>query len=172
MVPSLDQTPSDSYVWAYPGCPIRILLSLHVIQQLQAEVARAGEGGEIGGLLIRSKRSEPNITRIVDFIPLVSEGKGPGQRYKLSSLPMEEAIARCPSDLKIVGYYRTGNDQRVHLRPDDLDTIERWFKDPANIFLVIVPTEEESGSQQDSSSGRTARWPRTQALLSRLPPIN
>lgn len=140
MVPSLDQTTSESYVWAYPGCPVRILLSLNVIEQLQAEVSQSSaRRGENGGLLIRSKKSKPGTIRIVDFIPLPGEQKASDPHFKLSSASLAEAIARCPSDSKIAGYYRTDADQRVHLRADDLDTIQQWFKDPASVFLVIAP---------------------------------
>jgi hypothetical protein len=140
VVPSLDQTTSESYVWAYPGCPVRILLSLNVIEQLQAEVSQSTAWrGEIGGLLIRSKKSKPGTIRIVDFIPLPGEQKPSDPHFKLSSGSLAEAIARCPSDSKIVGYYRTDVDQRVHLRAEDLDTIQQWFKDPASVFLVIAP---------------------------------
>ena len=139
MVPSLDQATSESYVWAYPGCPVRILLSLNVIEQLQAEVSQAAPWrGEIGGLLIRSKRSKPGTIRIVDFIPLPGEQKSSDPHFKLPSESLAEAIARCPSDCKIVGYYRTDFDQRVHLRPEDVDTIQQWFKDPGSVFLVIA----------------------------------
>lgn len=139
MVPSLDQATSESYVWAYPGCPVRILLSLNVIEQLQAEASQSAPWrGEIGGLLIRSKRSKPGAIRIVDFIPLPGEQKPSDPRFKLPSESLAEAIARCPSDCKIVGYYRTDVDQRVHLRPEDLETIQQWFKDPASVFLVIA----------------------------------
>jgi len=140
VVPSLDQTTSESYVWAYPGCPVRILLSLNVIEQLQAEVSQSSAWrGEIGGLLIRSKKSKPGSVRIVDFIPLPGEQKPSDPHFKLSSASLAEAIARCPSDSKIVGYYRTDVDQRVHLRAEDLDTIQQWFKDPGSVFLVIAP---------------------------------
>ena len=126
-------------MWAYPGCPVRILLSLNVIEQLQAEVSQAAPWrGEIGGLLIRSKQSKPGTIRIVDFIPLPGEQKSSDPHFRLPSESLAEAIARCPSDCKIVGYYRTDFDQRVHLRLEDLDTIQQWFKDPGNVFLVIA----------------------------------
>ncbi len=139
MVPSLDQTTSESYVWAYPGCPVRILFNLNVIGQLQTEVSHTATWrGEIGGLLIRSKRSKPGTISIVDFIPLPGERKPSDPRFKLPSESIAEAIARCPSDSKIVGYYRTDMDQSVHLRAEDLETIQQWFKDPASVFLVIA----------------------------------
>jgi hypothetical protein len=139
VVPSLDQTISESYVWAYPGCPVRILLDLNVIEQLQAEVLQSAPWrGEIGGLLIRSKRSRPGTIRIVDFIPLPGEQKSADPRFQLPSASLAEAIARCPSDCKIAGYYRTDAEQNVHLRPEDLKTIEQWFKDSASVFLVIA----------------------------------
>lgn len=149
MVPSLDQATSESYVWAYPGCPVRILLSLSVIEQLQTEASQSAPGrGEIGGLLIRSKRCKPGTIRIVDFVPLPGEQKSPDPHFKLPSESLAEAIARCPSDCKIVGYYRTDFEQRVHLRPQDLDTIQQWFKDPGSVFLVIA-----SGAEGRSTGG-------------------
>ncbi len=138
MVPSLDQTTSECYVWAHPGCPFRILLSLNVIEQLQAEVSQASPWrGEIGGLLIRSKRSKPGTIKIVDFIPLPGE-RSAGPHLKLPPESLAEAIARCPSDCKIAGYYRTDLDQSVRLRDEDLGTILQWFQDPACVFLVIA----------------------------------
>ncbi len=141
MTPSLDQTTSESYVWAHPGCPVRILLSLGVIEQLQAEVSQtASWRGEIGGLLIRSKRSKPGTIRIVDFIPLPGE-RTSDSHFKLPPESLAEAIARCPSDTKIAGYYRTDADQSIHLRPEDLATIQQWFKDPTSVFLVIASAD-------------------------------
>ena len=126
-------------MWAYPGCPIRILLSLSVIEQLQAEVSRSASGQrEIGGLLVRSRRTDSNLVRIVDYIPLTGDRKASEPLFKVPPDALAEAIARCPSDSKVAGYYRTGIDQRVHLRPDDLETIKQWFNDPANVFLVIA----------------------------------
>jgi PEGA domain len=138
VVPSLDQSTSESYVWAHPGCPVRILLSLNVIEQLQAEVSQtAAWRGEIGGLLIRSKRSKSGTIKIVDFIPLPGERRTSDLHFKLPAESLAEAIARCPSDCKIAGYYRTDVDQSVRLRPEDLETIQQWFKDPASVFLLI-----------------------------------
>jgi PEGA domain len=139
VVPSLDQAPTESYVWAHPGCPVRILLNLNVIEQLQAEVSQATPWrGEIGGLLIRSKRSKSVAIQIVDFIPLPGEPSSSGPRFKLSSDSLAEAIARCPSDCKIAGFYRTDMDQSVRLRAEDMETIQQWFRDPSSIFLVIA----------------------------------
>jgi hypothetical protein len=110
-----------------------------VIEQLQAEASQSAPWrGETGGLLIRSKRSKPGTIRIVDFIPLPGEQKSPDPHFKLPAESLAEAIARCPSDCRIVGYYRTDFDQRVHLRSEDLDTIQQWFKDPGSVFLVIA----------------------------------
>lgn len=143
MVPSLDHAASESYVWAYPGCPVRILLTLNVVEQLQVEVSQAAPWrGEIGGLLIRSKKSKPGTVQIVDFIPLPGESPAADRRFTLPSDSLAEAIARCPSDSKIAGYYRTDINHQVHLRPEDLATVQQWFKDPASVFLVIAGASE------------------------------
>jgi hypothetical protein len=142
VVPSLDEASSECYVWSYPGCPVRIVISLNVIQQLQAEIAQAVSWpGEIGGLLICSNPSKRGTIRIVDFIPLPRESELSGSPFQLSPEFLAEAIARCPSDNKIAGYYRTDMYQSVLLRPEDLETIEQFFREPTSIFLVIAPSD-------------------------------
>jgi hypothetical protein len=147
VVPSLDQATSESYVWAHPGCPVRILLSLNVIRELQDAIAQAAQWpGEIGGLLICAKQSERRTVRIIDFIPLTGEADLSGSPFQLSSESLAEAVARCPSDSRIGGYYRTDMYQSVLLRPEDVETIEQFFREPTSIFLVIAPTGTHSAT--------------------------
>lgn len=127
----------EFYVWTSELCPLRVLVSLTVIERIQAELwASESRPGEVGGLLLRAKRSEPGTVRIVDFIPLAAEPT-PGH-FQLPGDFIAEAIARCPSDTRIAGYYRTDIDQNIRLRPEDREMIQKWFKDLSSIFLVIA----------------------------------
>ena len=108
---------------------------------MQAEVSRAGPDKELGGLLIRSRRSEAGAIRIVDFIPLAPPAAQ--SRFQLPSDSLAETIARCPSDYTIAGYYRTDIERRIALRAEDKETMRNWFRAPANICLVIAPEEPD-----------------------------
>jgi len=135
--PSEEGAPQEFYEWTTPRCPLRVLLSLAVMDRIQAEIsANEARPGEVGGLLIRPKRFEPGTVRIVDFIPLAA---GPAHdHFQMPGEFVAEAIARCPSDTKIAGYYRTDIDQNIRLRPEDREIIQKWFKDRTSIFLVIA----------------------------------
>ena len=129
--------PQEFYVWTAEPCPLRVLLSLPVIERIQAELwASESRPGEVGGLLIRAKRSDPGTVRIVDFIPLAAEPTP--DHFRLPAEFVAEAIARCPSDTRIAGYYRTDMDLNIRLRPEDQEIILKWFKDRTSIFLVIA----------------------------------
>lgn len=136
MTPSPGGSVEEFYVWACERCPLHVLLSLAVIERIEAEISVKESPGEAGGLLISRKRSEPGTIRIIDFIP--HAGGATSDRFKLPAEFIAEAIARCPSDSKIAGYYRTDAERNIRLRPEDQETIERWFKDPASVFLVIA----------------------------------
>jgi hypothetical protein len=133
---------SGSYVWTHPSCPIRILLDFDMIERLRSEVQEVQRTSsakrEIGGLLIARRRSNPGTVKIVDFIPLPDDPNVADPHFRLASEWVVEAVGRCPSDSQVVGYFRTDLEQRIHLRPDDLKTIQLCFPHPSSIFLVIA----------------------------------
>jgi hypothetical protein len=45
------------------------------------------------------------------------------------------------ADQKIIGFYRTHLEQRINLRPEDLECMRSKFNDPGNVFLIIRPRE-------------------------------
>jgi hypothetical protein len=118
-------------------------LSFEVIERLRVEIRQgAPRSSEAGGLLIGVRRSQPGVMKIVDFIPLPGEPNASDPHFRLASASLAEAIARCPSDNRIVGYYRSDINQQVHLRPDDLEVIRQWFKEPLTAFLIIADTDD------------------------------
>ncbi len=133
------------YAWTYPGCPCRILLSLSVVEQLRLEFLERPPGDrEAGGLLLGIK--QPGVVQIHDFIPLPPQKDASGPHFSVPPKWLDEIVARCPSDRKVVGYYRTDIDQRIQLGQDDLDAIQQRFQDPSSVFLVIALTDGPAAS--------------------------
>lgn len=140
MSPQDSKLPAGAYRWAYPGFALRVLLSLDAVDRLQREIcAHATSHREVGGLLIGGK--DPGVTRIVEFIPLPVEPASGDPRFVLSKQWLEEVIARCPSDSKVVGYYRTSTEQLIRLREDDLALMRERFSDIADVCLVLAPPQ-------------------------------
>ena len=109
------------------------------------QTAAAANARPFGGLLIGKKKFSPGVTAIVDFIPL------PAPAYQTNSSQLvflsewiDEAVATCPPDYKVVGFYRTSTDDLIRLSPDDLKLIQQRFTDPSSVFLVIAPGETRS----------------------------
>ena len=53
--PGLSLAPSNakSYLWSFPGCPVRIHITFDLIERIRREIlALAPEGREVGGLLL------------------------------------------------------------------------------------------------------------------------
>jgi hypothetical protein len=121
------------------------LLSLAVVDHLRQDVLDClPPGREAGGVLIGTRR--PGVITVLDFIPFPGDAGSKQAHFSVRSEWLNEIRARCPSDRKVLGYYRTDIDQRVQLGQDDLDSIDRWFHDPASIFLVIAPTDGPTAS--------------------------
>ena len=136
---------SRSYVWSYPGCPLRVQLSFAVIEHLRQDILEATpHDQESGGLLIGKKRSKPGApVKIIDFVPLPRGDESSSAYFAVSADQLAEVVARCPSDSAVVGYYRTALDRQIHLRPEDLDAIRVAFHNPLDVFLVIAAKEGE-----------------------------
>ena len=134
---------SRSYAWSYPGCPIRVLLGFEVVEQLREDIFRAGDHGrESGGVLIGKKRSKPGAPiKIIDFVPLPAGEESSSSYFTVSATQLAEVVQRCPSDSQVVGYYRTALDRQVHLRFEDLESIQTSFRDPLDVFLIIAAKE-------------------------------
>ncbi len=133
------------YVWTCHGCPHRVLLSLTVIEQLRLELALTSAADrELGGLLIGSKRA--GVTRIFEFVPVPDQSDSDKPYFVPSLAWLNEVIARCPSDGKVVGYYRSDADGLIRLRQADLELMQQRFQDPSDVCLVISPSAS-SGTQ-------------------------
>ncbi len=139
--PSLSRVSRPAaYLWTFPECPVRIHLSFQLIERLRADILPTVPlGREIGGLLIGNQAPNGDI-EIFDSVPLMAEAPAAAQHFVIRAESISQAIQTCAvTQRRVVGFYRSHLDQRVHLRPEDLVSIHAWFKDPVNVFLVIRP---------------------------------
>lgn len=137
---------SGSYIWSHPSCSVRILLAFDAIDRLTWEIHQNDSARELGGLLIASKKSAPGTVKIVDLIPFPPELHDADSHFRPSADWVAEAIARCPSDTRVVGYFRTDLEQNIHLRASDLEAMPSCTRDSTGIFLVIAANGPEASA--------------------------
>jgi hypothetical protein len=138
----------DVYTWAFPGGPIRIHLNLNVVERLSCEVKEGFESipsqrREIGGLLLGTTDLNTHRIEIKDFEPFPC-GCRPDHRFALSDSDREMFAARksmVRGELNVVGYYRSHIAEDLSLREEDLSLARACFGDPANVFLLIKPSD-------------------------------
>jgi len=143
------QTPaSDTYLWSFPGSPVRIHLHLSCAERLLAEVLKTTGGTpdqstESGGILI-GRAESPERIEIVDFLP-ISCDKSP-QRYILAPedwrrVEQAKAALGAKEGLVAIGYYRSSFRDGLRLEPEDIALLQEHFPNPSNIALLIQPTK-------------------------------
>ena len=136
------------YRWVEPDSDITVCLKLETVDRLQLEVLRGIDflthaGNEVGGILLgRTERDEGRtLIFIEDFEPAPCEHVN-GPSYALTAkdaVNFEAALARggARQTLSVVGYYRSHNRDGLFLSADDLRLIQRHFRGPDNLFLLI-----------------------------------
>jgi hypothetical protein len=134
---SLAPTNGKFYLWSFPDCPVRIHLSLDLIERIRTEILElAPADREVGGLLLGQALPDSSDVHVSDYF-LVPARAGATQ-YLVDSLA--HALQSCSaSQRKVVGNFRTHLGPRIQLRPEDLACIRQSFRDPKNVFLVIRP---------------------------------
>jgi TonB family protein len=143
-------SPPDYYIWDEPERPVSIHLNYQTVERLQIEVLRALDsdshpGAEIGGILLGSRQQADGRANIFieDFVPVPCR-QSRGSEYRLSSgdaLKLDAELKRHKSGAtqswSVLGFFRSHLRDDVFLAPDDLATIQRFFKDPESVFLLI-----------------------------------
>lgn len=142
----IDPQPAvESYLWTFPGCPVRIALDLEVVEDLSRELGQPAQR-ETGGLLLGY--ADPETGRTTTITRRASlRSRFHSNRFVLSPEEISEFEAQlCPdkdaTGLRIIGYYRTHLSSRPRLTKDDLSVITQCFQDPANVFLIVNPAVE------------------------------
>ncbi len=148
--PGLSLAPSNakSYLWSFPGCPVRIHITFDLIERIRREIlALAPEGREVGGLLLGGALPQIADVHVSDYFLIArpSAKDAPAEtaeasQYLVCSDGLARAMASCSATQRqVVGYFRTHLGPRIQLRPEELDCIRKNFQDPRDVFLVIRP---------------------------------
>lgn len=131
------------YRWDEPESNITVCLQPEMIDRLQTD-SRHG-GNEIGGILLGTvERRDDRVLVVVDGFEDVSCGHRHGPAYVLSGAGasvFESSLdrARKLRDRSAVGYYRSHNRTGLFLSAADLSLIQRHFRAPESVFLLIKP---------------------------------
>ena len=137
--------PEESFVWTFPGCPIRVELNPQVVERLRNEVLQ-DTGNETGGLLLG--KGGGGTVAIMEYEPL-RRAHGDNNQFVLSAAEIASLQARLSADgdtseLKVVGYYRSHLSENLCLTDNDLHLINTCFPDPSHVFLVIKPVSSDT----------------------------
>jgi hypothetical protein len=133
---------SNSFLWTFPECPVRIQVHYPFIDRLQKEVLDlAPADREVGGLLIGSVLSPAGDVEICDHFSLLPSSEST-KNFIICSDSLTQAVQskRAP-DRRVIGFYRTHLDQAIELRAEDRECIRSKFNNPSNVFLVLRPRE-------------------------------
>lgn len=108
------------YVWSFPGCPVRVHLSLSAVAEFESEIPAAGDGVLFGQV-------DRNAVAVTGFA--AARGR------TLSEL------ARDGDGRRVVGYYRVDPAGSLNLNERDLALADTLFSAPHHVFLRIQPYE-------------------------------
>lgn len=133
---------SSNYVWAFPGSPVRIHLSLAVVSKLREQLFTGfdpSSAKEIGGLLLGNTHvGRVHISDVRFFRP-----EEDGRNFVLSTFDKEELqkiIQQQHEDENlpaVVGYFRSDLRGGVRLSQEDLALSKELFNDSHQVFLII-----------------------------------
>lgn len=147
-------TQDGYYVWGVAGKPVTVYLHLDVLDRLGTEVMRGfgavpKRGAEVGGVLIGTVEpatgGSPTIVRVEDFEPVECEYKrGPSYLFTDDEkATFEDAVQRWQPDpskpAHAVGFYRSQTRDGMSLSTEDVQLLEEFFPDPADVALLIKP---------------------------------
>jgi len=136
---SLKNAPgSKSFMWTFPECPVRIHINFQFIERLSKEILQPGPAErEVGGLLIGKELSPNGDIEVSDHFQL-PPGSEPTRNFTVCSDSLAQSVKTASTTQgRVIGFYRTHLDQRIQLRPEDLECARSKFKDPMNVFLLI-----------------------------------
>ena len=140
-----------TYVWSVPGAGVAVHLDIEVLERLGNEVMRGfgavpKRGAEVGGLLLGTiEHGEHTIVKIDDFEP-VSCGYKRGPSYLLvdeDGRAFADACRRWErgsgKPAYAVGYYRSNTREGLKFAPEDVELMNHYFPDAADVALLIRP---------------------------------
>jgi hypothetical protein len=119
------------YTWSFPGAPVKVQLSLGVVERLQAELSKLPTDAPKEGYLLGSAAGR--TTDILEFRSIADPER---------SSPADGAIPLAlPEALQTVGYYKVTRETALRLTESDIDLAESVVPWPHQVFLLIQLAE-------------------------------
>ena len=116
-------TEPHHYLWWFPGSPVKIHLSLRVVDRLNQQIL-ASTPGKAEGLLFGRVRE--GATEILDFEPAANHNVA----VEVGGLSLEKAAS-------LVGYYRAEDGEAFQLDARDHALAGSSFARPHHVFLIV-----------------------------------
>jgi hypothetical protein len=118
-----------------------IHLSLQVVTQLNAQIARAGsESQPVGlrGILLGRTIETPFRATVIEDFTLLPTSEGRGNHDSDDALfEIASRMAEAASEQQVVGFFRTRRDGTLNMGWRDLETFSRLFCETGNVALLI-----------------------------------
>jgi hypothetical protein len=125
---------SDSFIWAFPGAPVRVVLDLAAVERL---AAAATAGDSFAGVLF-GRRTNTAVV-VSDYYRVKDEPLGPWLQ-RAQALGLKQCCDRARDPLDPVGLLRAQAGEKLALSPDDRNLMAKFFPGPQDIVLVIRAT--------------------------------
>jgi len=129
----LDTPQPQPYVWSFPGAPIRIHLSLDVVERLTLRF-RVNNGAASFGLL--QGRVDGLTTIVTGVLPLASA----------EAAEIERTVGKlaAPSSHSVVGFYRSlppsQQPEDLRLNEKDMALANTFFGNSSSVILLVQPS--------------------------------
>jgi hypothetical protein len=127
---------SPSFLWTFPECPVRIHINFEFIERLQKEIlAAAPADREVGGLLIGNELSPNGDIEVSDYIQLQLDSESTNN-FVVCSDSLTRAKQNARAQGRVIGFYRTNLEDRIHFRAEDLECGQRmsWLSSMGPFF--------------------------------------
>lgn len=152
MYSQLTFDPGTSYTWQATG-DFAIHLSLKVVAQLTAHIARVAhdnETGELRGVLLGRTVETPLRATVIEDFQLISPPES-ASAADLDSESLFDAACRMAkeSDQRVVGFFICGRNGRMGLRQREAQTLARVFGENGNVALLVQTSGR--GIQSDAA---------------------
>src|ERR1043166_4695376 len=128
--PQSKATDPKDYLWSFPGCPVKVRLSLSVVAELQRRFDKSAPSRE-EGLLVGGTAN--GFTMISGYRPLSNVGS----RDRRDAVA---ALLESTGNQQVVGYYRFDGQDTLRLTESDISLAGTFFPKPHQVFLLIQPS--------------------------------
>lgn len=146
----LGNDPANFYVWRASD-DFAIHLSLQVVTQLNAQIARAGSEslrGGLRGILLGRTIETPFRATVIDDFKLLPTSEDPDNLDSDDALfEIACRMAELGNEQHVVGFFRCRRDGTLNMGWRDLETFKRLFCKKGNVALLIQTSGRSNESE-------------------------